>query len=116
MTIAVDPVRNRIYGVSPYDPAIHVFDGANDASIGTISLASFGDGLSKVAVDAGTGLLYVAVDEGRGTPAAGVAVIDPVTGAKALIPMGPQASIAEVAVDPITHRIYVAGGEAFSGC
>jgi YVTN family beta-propeller protein len=103
--LAVNEATNKIYVVPSNSSVITVIDGTNNSST-SVSAAAGGDDPQQVAVDSGTNLIYVAA---CGTGCEGgdnVFVIDGSDNSTTGIPT-PSANTVDIAVNPVTHKVYV---------
>ncbi len=106
--IAVDSVRNRVYVADYDDNKLIAIDGASNSVVGSESIPTPGH-VYGVAVDQSTNRVYVSA-EGSGD-AGWLYQYD----GTSLARLGPRVTVGgieqEIAVNPATHRVYVAGGQ-----
>ena len=106
--IAVDSVRNRVYVADYDDNKLIAIDGASNSVVGSESIPTPGH-VYSVAVDQSTNRVYVSA-EGSGD-AGWLYQYD----GTSLARLGPRVTVGgidqEIAVNPATHRVYVAGGQ-----
>ncbi|MFW2512369.1 fibronectin type III domain-containing protein [Demequina sp. SO4-13] len=104
--MALNPSSGRLYVSYDGDPAVRVFSTLEDmAPAGEYSLRA---GAAAVALDAPAGLLYVA-HPGAGEDDGGLSVVDLGTGTVAVLDdAGFGRSLAGVAVDTSSERVYAA--------
>ena len=101
--IELDPVRRAVWVSCYEDGTVSVIDAAAHVVVATIAVGTDPSGLG---MDPEAGLVYVA---GSGPDGVGiVSVIDARTlQVVGTVPLGPGARPGEVAVDPVTHAVFV---------
>jgi YVTN family beta-propeller protein len=112
--VAVNTKLDRVYVSNPFQQVIQVISGATNTLLQPIQI---GPGPWGLTVDEGTGTLYVALTRRGQQPAPditalGTVIDDGVSRPRVLAPVDlgtPGTQPVDVAVDPIRHRIYVAG-------
>jgi YVTN family beta-propeller protein len=111
--IAVDSVLNKIYvannGPAASGDTVSVIDGATRTVVGSVTLAGAYHPPNFIAIDSGLHHVYV-------TGGMGVVTIDAITDAPVAFTTWPPPRLPRrVAVDPVTHRVYVSNSPGANG-